>query len=88
MPDTEVGESFVSHARVHGASTPMDIESAKDGLTRGLRSGDVLVTEATESRLGARAFRTGRPRPRDGKRKNRRTEITLQPNIDELVKIP
>lgn len=24
----------------------------------------------------------------DGKRKNRRTEITLQPNIDELVKIP
>ena len=24
----------------------------------------------------------------DGRRKNRRTEITLQPNIDELVKIP
>ena len=24
----------------------------------------------------------------EGKKKNRRTEITLQPNIDELVKLP
>ena len=60
---------------------------------RALRVVHFLVGEGvTETNLSAAGYSEVDPiapnQTPDGRRKNRRTEITLQPNIDELVQLP